>query len=68
MEFYYYSPFETFVVLTSVQFVECNDGLLEQQNQDSHVCQRNGAFPLIERKNQSPHYRCAEVQETENME
>ena len=30
MEFYYYSPSETFVVLTADQFVERDDGLLEQ--------------------------------------
>ena len=57
MEFNYYSPSETFVVLTTDQFVGRNDGLLEQQKQDSHVCQRNGTFPLILRKNQSPHQR-----------
>ena len=38
MEFYYYSPSETSVVLTADQFVEHDDGLLEQQRQDSHVC------------------------------
>ena len=38
MEFYYYSPSETFVVLTAEQFVGRDDGLLEQQRQDSHVC------------------------------
>ena len=32
MEFYNYSPFETFVVLTADQFIERDDGLLEQQN------------------------------------
>ena len=31
MEFYYYSPSETFVVLNADQFVERDDGLLEQQ-------------------------------------
>ena len=50
MEFNYYSPSETFVVLTADQFVGRDDGLLEQQKQDSHVCQRNGTFPLILRK------------------
>ena len=55
MEFDYYSPSETFVVLTADQFVGRDDGLLEQQKQDSHVCRRNGIFPLILRKNQSPH-------------
>ena len=50
MEFHYYSPSETFVVLTADQFVGRNDGLFEQQKQDSHVCRRNGAFPLILRK------------------
>ena len=57
MEFDYYSPSETFVVLTADQFVGRDDGLLEQQKQDSHVCRRNGTFPLILRKNQSPHYK-----------
>ena len=47
MEFYYYSPSETFVVPTADQFVGRDDGLLEQQKQDSHVCRRNGTFPLI---------------------
>ena len=31
MEFYYYSPSETFVVLTAYQFVGRDNGLLEQQ-------------------------------------
>ena len=34
MEFYYYSPSETFVVQTEDQFVGRDDGLLEQQRQD----------------------------------
>ena len=41
MEFYYYSPSETFVALTGDQFVGHDDGPLEQQKQDSHVCRRN---------------------------
>ena len=41
MEFYYYSPSETFVVLTADQFVGRDDGLLEQQKQDSHVYHRS---------------------------
>ena len=49
MEYDYYSPSETFVVLTAGQFVEHDDGLLEQQRQDSHVCRRNGTFPLKKR-------------------
>ena len=61
MEFGYYSPSETFVVLTADQFVGRDDGLLEQQKQDTHVCRRNGTFPLILRKNQSPHYKGDEV-------
>ena len=40
MEFYYYSPSETFVVLTVDQFVGRGDGLLEQQRQGSHVSQK----------------------------
>ena len=55
MEFDYYSPSETFVVLTADQFVGRDDGLLE------HVCRRNGTFPPILRKNQSPHYKDDEV-------
>ena len=39
MEFIYYSPSETFVVLTADQFVERNDGLREQQREDSRVFQ-----------------------------
>ena len=61
MEFDYYSPSEMFVVLTADQFVGCDDGLLEQQKQDSHIYPRNGTFPLILRKNQSPHYKGDEV-------
>ena len=41
------------MVLTADQFVGRDDGLLEQQKQDSHVCRGNGTFPLILRKNQS---------------
>ena len=37
-EFYYYFPSETFVVLTAVQFVGRDDGLLEELRQDSQVC------------------------------
>ena len=40
MEFYYYSPSVTFVVLTGDQFVGCDDGPFEQQKQDSHVCRK----------------------------
>ena len=36
MEFYHF-PSVTFVVLTSDQFVGCDDGPLEQQKQDSHI-------------------------------
>ena len=61
MEFDYYSPSETFVVLTADQFVERDDGLLEQQRQDSHVCRGNGTFSLMLRRNQSPHYKGDEV-------
>ena len=61
MEFYYYSPSEMFVALTADQFVGRNDGLLEQQRQDSHIYQRNHTFPLILRKNQSPHYKGKKV-------
>ena len=53
MEFYHYFPSVTFVVLTVDQFVRHDDGPLEQQKQDSHVCQRNCTFPLILRKNES---------------
>ena len=47
MEFYHYFPSVGFVVLTADQFVGRNDGRLEQQKQDSHVCRRNRTFPLI---------------------
>ena len=57
MKFDYYCPSETFVVLTVDQFVGRDDGLLEQQRRDSNVSQRNRTFPLILRKNQSPHYK-----------
>ena len=61
MEFYYYSPSETFVVLTADQFVGCDDGLLEQHRQDIHACRKTRTFPLILRKNQSPHFKGDEV-------
>ena len=52
----FYSPSETFAVLTADQFVGRDDGLLGQQKQVSHVCRRNRTFPLILlRKNQSLH-------------
>ena len=47
---YHYFPSVTFVVLTGDQFVGRDDGPLEQQKQDSHVCQMNRIFPLILRK------------------
>ena len=53
----YYSPSETFVVLTAHQFVGLDDGLLEQRRHDSHVCRKTRPFPLILKKNQSPHYK-----------
>ena len=40
-------------MLTADQFVERNDGPLEQQRKDSHVCRRHGTFSVILRKNQS---------------
>ena len=46
MEFYH-SFSGTFIVQTANQFVGCNDGPLEQQKQDSHVCRRSRTFPLI---------------------
>ena len=54
MEFYCYSPSETFVVLTADQFVGRDEGLLQQQRQDSHVCRKT----LILRRN---HYKGGEV-------
>ena len=51
MEFYCYSPSEMFVVLTADQFVGRDDGLLQQQRQDSHVCRKTGTFPPILRRN-----------------
>ena len=51
----------TFVVLTGDQYVGRDDGPLEQQKQDSHVCRRNCTFPPILRKNQSRHYKDGEV-------
>ena len=38
MEFSRCSLFVTFVVLTVDQFAVRDDGLFEQQKQDSHVC------------------------------
>ena len=58
MGFYHYFPSVTFVVQTADQFVGRDDGLLEQQKKDSHVCRRNHTFPLILRKkNQSPYFK-----------
>ena len=57
MEFYCCSLYETFVVLTVDQVVGRDDDSLEQQKQDSHVCQRNRTFPLILMKNQNRHYK-----------
>ena len=61
MEFDYYSPSETFVALTANQFVESDDGPLEQQGKDTQVCRINRKFPLILKKNQSPHYKGDEI-------
>ena len=55
MEFHYYSRSEMFVVLTADQYVGRDDGLLEQQKQDSHVRRKTRTFRLIVRKNQSSH-------------
>ena len=59
------SPSETFVVLTAVQFLDQfvgrDDGLLQQQRQDSHVCRKTRTFPLILRRNQSLLYKGDEV-------
>ena len=55
-------------MLTADQFVGREDGLLEQQKQDSHVCRTNCTFPLILTKNQSLHPKDDEVYETENKE
>ena len=55
MEFYYYSPSETFVVLTADQFVGRDDGLLEQQRQDIHVCSKKLHISSdLEEKSESP--------------
>ena len=61
MEFYCYSPSETFVVLTADQFVGRDDGLLQQRRQDSHVCRKTRVLPLILRRTQSSHYTGDEV-------
>ena len=42
MEFDYYSPSETFVVLTADQFVERDDGLLEPRR----LCSEDSDFSL----------------------
>ena len=44
MELYHYSPSETFVVLIADPFVGHDDGLLQQQRQNSHVCQEIAHF------------------------
>ena len=61
MELYCYSPSEKFVVLTADQFVGRDDGLLQQQRQNSHVCRKTSIFPLILRRNQSLHCKGDEV-------
>ena len=61
MEFSRCSLFVTLVVLTANQFVVRDDGPLEQQKQDSHICLRNCTFPLVLMKNQSRHYKGDEV-------
>ena len=62
MEFSRCSLFVTVVVLTVDQFVVRDNGPLEQQKQDSHVCRRNCTFPLIlTDENQSRHYKDDEV-------
>ena len=40
-----------YVMLTADQFVGGDDGPLEQQKRDSHVCRPNRAFPLMPRRN-----------------
>jgi len=51
----------TFVVLTA-DGAGRDDGPLEQQKQEIHVCRRNRTFPLIQRQNQNPHYKVWETQ------
>ena len=58
MEFFHDSfPFVTFVVLTVNQFVECGDGPIESQKQDSHVFRKNEhiSFDLLEKSGSSLH-------------
>ena len=50
MEFDYDSPSETFVVLTADHFGGRDDGLLEQQKQNSYVCRRNGTISVLTTK------------------
>ena len=59
--FYCYSPYETFALLTADQFAGRDGGLHQQQRQDSHVCRKTRTFPLILRKNQRLHYKGGEV-------
>ena len=61
MEFYCYSPSETFVALNVDQFVGRDDGLFHQRRQVSRVCRKIRTFPLILRRNQSLHYKGDEV-------
>ena len=52
MEFYHYSPSETFVVLTADQFVGRDDGPLDNRRRiDTFVEEIAPAFPLILRTN-----------------
>ena len=53
MEFGYYSPSETFVVLTADQYFGRDDGLLEQQRQDSHVFRRSHISSDFKEKSES---------------
>ena len=57
MEFYCYSPSETFVVLTADQFVGRDDGLLQQRRQDICVCRKTRTFPPILSRSQNPYYK-----------
>ena len=50
MEFYCYPPSEKFVVLTADQFVGRDDGLLQQQRQDSHVCRKTRTFRHFDKR------------------
>ena len=56
------SEWNSIVVFSPVdKFFGRDDGPIDKEQQDSHICQRHCTFPLILRKNQSRHFKDDEV-------